>query len=272
VSGGGAGRAGGGGSGAAPERPGAGDAKRIRTLIVDDEPLARSLLREYLGAHPDIEIVAECANGFEAVKAVAEHEPDLLFLDIQMPKLTGFEVVDLLERDVAVVFVTAYDEHALKAFDVHAIDYVLKPLEPARLARTLEHVRRLIGAPGTNARYREVAAASLPETRRPDRILIRDQAKVHVVPVEQVDYIEALDDYVCVHAGGVKHLKQQTLAELERLLDPERFVRIHRSYLLNVERLARIEPFGKDSRVAVLKSGAELPVSRAGYQRLAKLM
>jgi two-component system LytT family response regulator len=243
----------------------------IRAVIVDDEPLARGLLREYLAQHPEIEIVAECANGFEAVKVVGEQAPDLLFLDIQMPKLDGFEVLELLDRDVAVVFVTAYDQHALRAFEVHAVDYLLKPLSPERLAEAIAHVRRQLGTV-TRDTLRRVAAAARPDRKVLDRILVRDQSKVHVIPVEQVDYLEALDDYVCVHIAGAKHLKQQPLAELEQALDPARFVRIHRSYVLNLDRLARIEPYGKDSRVAVLRDGKHLPVSRAGYQRLKELM
>ena len=243
---------------------------RIRALLVDDEELARSVLRELLAAHPDIEIVGECANGFEAVKAVSELAPDVLFLDIQMPKLNGFEVLELLDRDVAVVFVTAYDTHALRAFEVHAVDYLLKPFGAERLAAALAEARhRLqVRAPLPVA---ALAAAARPQGFL-ERILIRDGARVHVVAVESIDYIEAQDDYVLVRGAGKQFMKHDTLANLETQLDPQRFVRIHRSYLLHVERLARVEPYAKDSRVAILQDGTKLPVSRAGYARLSELL
>ena len=248
----------------------AGDA-RLRAIIVDDEPLARRLLREYLDPRPDVDVVAECANGFEAVKAVTEHAPDLLFLDIQMPKLDGFEVLELLDRDVAVIFVTAYDQHALKAFEIHAVDYLLKPYTPERLAEAVTHARKELGRPHAET-YKRMAADARPESPGRDRILVRDQARVHVIPVERLDYVEALDDYVSLHAEGRTFLKSQTLGELEATLDARLFVRIHRSYLLNLDRLARLELIAKDQRVAILKDGAQLPVSRSGYQRLRELM
>jgi two-component system LytT family response regulator len=243
---------------------------RLRVAIVDDEAPARALLREYLAAHDDVEVVAECANGFEAVKAVAELDPDLLLLDVQMPKLDGFEVLELIERPVAVVFVTAYDEHALRAFEVHAIDYLLKPFGPERLARALEHVRARLGASA-------VPAAKLHETARPgrgpaQRVLVRDGAEVHVIAAADLDWARAVDDYVELHAGGRTLRKQQTLAALAARLDPQRFVRVHRSFVVNVERLARVELYAKDSRIAILRDGTKLPLSRAGYARLRELL
>lgn len=265
------------------------DAKVLRVLIVDDEAPARALVREYLGAHADLEVVGECANGFEAVKAVSEHAPDLMFLDVQMPKLTGFEVLELLDPAPAVVFCTAYDEFALKAFEVHAVDYLLKPFGRDRLAEALARVRERLAASGAGA------AAAVPPAETPaaasagpspaalsaaarapgqfaERLMVRDGALVHVIPIEKLDYVEAQDDYVSIHAEGKSWLKHQTLAELEQSLDPARFVRVHRSYVVNVERIARIEPYAKDSRVAILHDGRELPVSRGGYQRLRERM
>ncbi len=243
----------------------------LRALIVDDEAPARALLREYLAAHPDVEVVGECANGFEAVKAAAELAPDLLFLDIQMPKLDGFDVLELVGPGPQVIFVTAFDQYALRAFEVHAIDYLLKPFPPERLAEALAHAR------ARRAQQMPTPVAALVADARPpgrflERVLVRDGAKVHVIPVERVDYFEAQDDYVAIHAEGKVTLKPQTLTELERGLDPARFVRIHRSYVLNLERLARIELFAKDRRVVVLKDSGELPVSRAGYARLKALL
>ena len=245
----------------------------LKTVIVDDEDLARQVLREFLVAHHggEVEVVAECANGFEAVKAVAELRPDVLFLDIQMPKLDGFEVLELVGRDVAVVFVTAFDEYALRAFEVHAVDYLLKPVTEERVAQAVRRVQERL-ATGRPA----PTSALVDEVRKDrglaDRLIVRDGAKVHVVPVGDLDYAEAQDDYVGLHAGGRTHLKEQTLATLEASLDARRFVRIHRSFLLNLDRLARIEPYAKDSRVAILKDGTKLPVSRAGYARLKELL
>ena len=247
--------------------------KPVRIAIVDDERPARDALREYLAGEPDVEIVAECANGFEAVKAVANVHPDLLLLDVQMPKLDGFEVLELVGRETAVIFTTAYDEYALRAFEVHAIDYLLKPFGPERLREALGRARERLVRPQTGAPpAAEVAAAARPPGAWLLRIVIRDGADVHVVPIDKIDYVEAQDDYVAVRTGERVLLKEQTMADLERQLDPRRFVRIHRSVLLNLDRLVRLEPTGKDSRMAVLRDGRRLPVSRTGYARLQELL
>jgi two-component system LytT family response regulator len=246
------------------------DARRpLRVVIVDDEEPARLALRQDLAAQADVEIVAECANGFEAVKAVSEAAPDLVFLDVQMPKLDGFEVLELVGRDVPVVFVTAYDEFALRAFDVHAVDYLLKPFTRERLVETLARARARQTPPPAPAVLR---AAARPPGTPLDRIVIRDGANVHIVPVEKIDYVEAQDDYVAFRTGGRALLKEQPLSDVEAQLDPRRFVRIHRSYLLNIDRLAKVELYAKDSRIAILTDGTKLPLSRAGYQRLQQLL
>ena len=245
------------------------DAPPLRVIIVDDEEPARMALRADLTAAGDIEIIAECANGFEAVKAVTELAPDLLFLDVQMPKLDGFEVLDLVGRDVPVVFVTAYDEFALRAFEVHAVDYLLKPVSRERLAEALGRARARRTPRPAPAALREAARAPGAPL---DRVVIRDGANVHVVPVEKIDYVEAQDDYVAFRTGGKALLKEQPLGEVETQLDPRRFVRIHRSYLLNIDRLAKVELYAKDSRIAILVDGTKLPLSRAGYQRLQQLL
>jgi two-component system LytT family response regulator len=247
--------------------------QQLKAVIVDDELPARMVLREFLDAHPDIMVAAECANGFEAVKAVTEHRPDLLFLDVQMPKLDGFEVLDLLSGTLdqtAVIFATAYDEFALRAFEVHAVDYLLKPYSAERFSEALFRARARLGA--ERAAPPKQLAADARHTRALDRVLIRDGAQVHVLPVDSIDYVEAQDDYVAFRAGGKTYLKEQTLSELEQLLDVSRFVRVHRSYILNVERITRVELYAKDSRVAILRDGSRLPVSRAGYQRLNALL
>lgn len=247
----------------------------IDVLIVDDEEPARAVLREMLAHAPDVRILGECATGLEAVKAAAELKPQAIFLDIEMPKLDGFEVLELLERPPAVVFVTAYDEYALKAFEVHAVDYVLKPVSRERLAEALAHARQRFSG-GGSASLAPSAVSLAASARAPgqfvERILVKDGARVHVIPVQRLDWIEAQDDYAAIRTEGKTYLKTQTLAEIAAGLDPARFVRIHRSYVLNVERLARLELYAKDSRVAFLKDGKQLPVSRAGYARLRELL
>lgn len=249
----------------------------LKAVIVDDEAPARELLCSMLARipAPAVEVVAQCGDGFAAVKACHELTPDLLLLDIQMPKLDGFEVLELLAQGTAglpavvpaVVFVTAHDQHALRAFEVHAVDYLLKPFNRDRLERALRHaLERSRPAPATAA---ALAAAGQPGRLR--RIAIRDGARVTLIPVTQLDYAEAQDDYVALASQGKVHLKQQTLAGLEAALDPADFVRIHRSWLVRLERVARIEPTGRDSFEVVLDAaagGRRLPLSRSGYARL----
>ena len=247
----------------------------MRVIIVDDEPLARAVLREHLGFFTDVEIIGECANGFEAVKAIAELAPDLVFLDIQMPKLDGFEVVELAGAKTHYVFVTAYDQFALRAFDVHALDYLLKPFTRERLAQALAHARERVTAPapGQGGDAMRALVADAQARHQPiERVLIRDGARVQVIPVERIDYVEAQDDYVAFFADGRQWLKNQRMAELESQLDPQAFLRVHRSYIVNLSAIARIEPTGKDGHCAVLKSGARIPISRSGYTKVRDLM
>ena len=234
-------------------------------MIVDDEELARGYLCELLRKHPEIEVVADCANGFEAVKAVAETRPDLLFLDVQMPKLDGFEVLELIDPAhlPVVIFVTAFDQYATRAFDAHAVDYLLKPFDAARFERAVERARARLGD-------RKPLPDLAPAQR--ERIVVKDGSRIHVIPIGKLDYVEAQDDYVALHSEGKSYLKQQPIATLEAQLDPARFVRIHRSAIVNLERIARVEPYAKDSRIAILTDGTHLPVSRAGYARLLEVM
>jgi two-component system LytT family response regulator len=243
----------------------------LRVVIVDDEPLARAVIREYLTAHPGVEVVAECGNGFDAVKAVTELSPELMFLDVQMPKLDGFEVLELLGRSLPVIFTTAYDEYALRAFEVHAVDYLLKPFDEPRFAEALSRARLRLQAHEATP-VEDLIADARPRQGPVERVLIRDGSQVHVLPVDRIDYVEAQDDYVCFKANGKDYLKDQTMAAVEASMDPARFVRIHRSYLLHIDRIARVELYAKDSRVAILRDGRRLPVSRAGYARLSKLL
>jgi len=215
--------------------------------------------------------VSECANGFEAVKAVADLKPDLLLLDIQMPRLDGFEVLELVGREVSVVFVTAYDKYALRAFEVHAVDYLLKPFTKERLREAINRARGRLESkdpfPPT-----ELVSTARPPGAYVERIAIRDGANVHVLPVSKIDYIEAQDDYVCFRSEGKRLLKQQTLAEIEGALNPSQFVRVHRSYILNIDRLAKLELYAKDSHAAILRDGTRVPVSRSGYARLNEVL
>jgi two-component system LytT family response regulator len=258
------------GQDAAPAARAAGS--KMRAVIVDDEDLARQILREYLKGEEGVEIVAECANGFAAVKAVSEHKPDLLFLDVQMPKLDGFEVLELVDREVAVVFVTAFDQYAMKAFDAAAVDYLLKPFGPDRLQTALQRVRRRLGENKPMPAPTELKAAARAPDQYAERVVVKDGSRVHIIPVGKLDYAEAQDDYVSLHSEKKTYLKQQTISSLEESLDPARFVRVHRSFLVNLERIAKIEPYTKDTRVVLLNDGTQIPVSRAGYTRLKELL
>ena len=251
--------------------------RSLTAVIVDDEELARSLLREFVASSAGIGIVAECANGFEAVKAITEKKPDLVFLDVQMPKLDGFEVLELIGSEVAVIFVTAYDQYAMRAFDEHAVDYLLKPFSLERFQKALERARRRLGENHPAHAPQPIPAADLARSARPpreylQRIVVKEGARVHIIPIERLDYAEAQDDYVSLHSQGKAFLKEQTISSLEAALDPQRFVRIHRSVIVNLERVTKIEPYAKDSRVAVLTDGVQLPVSRGGYERLRTLL
>lgn len=244
----------------------------MKAIIADDEQLARRVLREYLEQEPGIEIVAECANGFEAVKAVAEHKPDVIFLDVQMPKLDGFEVLELIDPDVAVIFVTAFDQYAMRAFEAAAVDYLLKPFSQERFRAALRKLEQRKGEIRPASLGLDLKNAVRPAGEYLERIVVKDGAKVHVIPAGKLDYAEAQDDYVALRSEGKTWLKQQTIASLEAALHPKRFVRVHRGYLVNIERIARIEPNTKDTWIAILNDGARVPVSRGGYQRFNSLV
>lgn len=241
-------------------------AGEVRVLVVDDEAPARAILREYLERVPGVRVVAECANGFEAVKAVTELKPELLFLDIQMPKLDGFEVLELIGTERAIVFVTAYDEYAIRAFEIHAVDYLLKPFGAERFEAALQRAKQRLG--GKLPPPAELSDSARPPEKYHERIVVREGSNVHIIPVAKLDYAEAQDDYLALAAEGKKHLKQQTISGLETVLDPAHFLRIHRSYIVNLERVVKIEPYSRDNHVVVLADGTRLPVSRSGYARL----
>lgn len=239
----------------------------LRVVLADDEDLARRVLREHLLAEGDIEIVAEASNGFAAVKAVNEHRPDVVFLDVQMPKLDGFEVLELIDAQTAVVFVTAYDQYAMRAFDAAAVDYLLKPFSAERFRAALARVRER----GSAGVPRDLKQAARAPGEYLERLVVKDGPRVQVIAAGKLDYAEAQDDYVSLRSEGKSWLKQQTISNLEGGLDPGRFLRIHRSYLVNVDRIVRIDANTKDTWVAVLTDGTRIPVSRAGYVRFREM-
>ena len=242
----------------------------IRAIIADDELLARQYLRELLTAHSDIEIVGECANGIDAVAMVQRVRPDLVFLDIQMPKLDGFEVLEALGNETPrVIFVTAYDEFAIRAFEVHAVDYLLKPFSEERLANALSRVRSGQADNGVDGgEVAKTARGSQPL----QRIIIKDGASLALIPVSDVDYIAAEEDYIAIHSEGQARLKLQTISSMEEMLDPIKFVRIHRGIIANIDRIVRIESPSKDAKTAILRDGTRLPISRNGYKKLRDAM
>jgi two-component system LytT family response regulator len=241
-------------------------APELRIVVVDDEAPARAVLIEYLAQIPDCRVVADCRDGYEAVQMVSDLRPDLLILDIQMPKLDGFDVLELLDDPPAIVFATAYEEHAVRAFELAAVDYLLKPFSAERLHRAVERARERIlrGQPQNLDRLLE----ELQPVTGTERILVRQEGKVHVLPVDRLDYAESQDDYILLHSGGESLRKKQTLKRLTEQLDPARFVRVHRCFLVNLDRVDRLEPYSRESRVAILTDGTRIPVSRAGYGRL----
>jgi two-component system LytT family response regulator len=241
--------------------------KRLRALIVDDEELARRLVREFLSTHDDIEIVGECENGLDAVKRIGELAPDLVFLDIQMPRLSGLEVLELTGRRTGVIFTTAYDEHAIKAFELHAVDYLLKPFSRARFDDALARARTL-HVPATPGLDTLVSRKDAPI----ERILIRDRDQVHVIGVESIECIEAQGDYLAVLADGRTYLKPQRISEVEEQLDTKTFLRVHRSFIVNLAFLQGLERQGTERYFARLRSGKRVPVSRSGYERLRKVV
>ena len=235
----------------------------LRALIADDEPLARRLLREFLSPHADITVCAEAENGLDAARALTELQPDLVFLDIQMPRLTGLEVLELTGRRDGVVFTTAHDQHALRAFELHAVDYLLKPFNQARFDTALARARRLLGQtqPGLETLVAPQAVLA--------RVLVRDgNGGMQVLAADTIDYIEAQADNVAFHSAGREHLKAQRISELEARLDPTRFVRVHRSFIINLTALQALEKTDSDAHIARMKNGKRIPVSRSGFDKL----
>ncbi|MBC7873350.1 MAG: LytTR family transcriptional regulator DNA-binding domain-containing protein [Ferruginibacter sp.] len=243
----------------------------MKTIIIDDEPLARSILKEYLQKHTQLEVMQECNDGFEGVKAIQQHQPDLIFLDIQMPKITGFEMLELIEEPPAVIFTTAFDEYAIKAFEAHAIDYLLKPFNQERFDKAIARWNEQQSTSSEKNTRDLLESASLSPSQS-QRIVVKNGSKIKIIPVHDVLYLEAADDYVKIHTPEGYFLKNKTMNHFERSLDGEQFVRSHRSYIVNVQQITRIDPYEKDNHVAILRSGAKVPVSRNGYGKLKEVL
>jgi Response regulator of the LytR/AlgR family len=243
--------------------------KKVRTVIIEDETPAREILKYYLKDYDEIDIIAECADGFAGLKTISELKPELVFLDIQMPRLTGFELIEVMTEKPVIIFTTAYDQFAIKAFELNAIDYLLKPFPKERLEGAVMKAIEKIGRKNEEGKPARDLMIKLPASPAPiNRVVVRKGSSINLIPVDQIKYIEAQDDYVMVHHSSGKALKQQTMKFYEDNLPGTDFVRVHRSYIIRIQEINRIEPYGKDNHVAVLKSGDKLPVSRAGYKHL----
>lgn len=242
-----------------------------KVVIIDDEPLARSIVKEFLQKHNNLELVQECDDGFEGLKAIQQHKPDLIFLDIQMPKINGFEMLELIDNPPAVIFTTAFDEFAIKAFELHAIDYLLKPFNQERFDKALKKWMDQKNATVTNGTKELLETASLSPLQT-QRIVIKDGSKIKIIPTNEVLYLEAADDFVKVFTKDGYFLKNKTMSHFEKTLDATQFVRSHRSYIINISQITRIDPYEKDSHVAILKSGAKVPISRSGYPKLKSVL
>jgi len=237
----------------------------IKAIIIDDEPLAREIVKEYLQSFPQVGILQECNDGFEGLKAIQQHQPDIIFLDVQMPKINGFEMLELVEVLPAIIFTTAFEEHAIRAFEVNAIDYLLKPFSKERFDKALQKWLDRLATPQETEALLETAAASPLQN---NRIVVKINGKIKIIPMQDIHYLEAADDYVKIITSEGAFLKNKTMQFFDQTLDPQQFARVHRSYMLNVNQVTRIEPYEKENHLAILRSGAKVPVSKTGYPRL----
>src|SRR5258708_6320100 len=234
-----------------------------RVLLIDDEPLARMVVLEYLQGFKDsIEVLGECNDGFEGLKAIQQHQPDLIFLDVQMPKINGFEMLELVENPPAVIFTTAFDDYAIKAFENHAVDYLLKPFSKDRFEKAIRKWMEHRNNVSSNDKRELLETASL-QPQQSQRIVVKTGKKIKKIPADDIQYLEAADDYVKIHTKDGAFLKNKTMAHFEQVLDPQKFVRTHRSYIVNVQLVTRLDPYEKESYTALLKTGMHVPVSKA---------
>lgn len=238
----------------------------MKVIIIDDEPLARSIIKEYLDGYPNISIAGECKDGFEGVKSIMQQQPDLIFLDVQMPKINGFEMLELIDQPPAVIFTTAFDEYAIKAFEAHAVDYLMKPFSKERFDKAVQKWMDQQNTLPADPSPLLTTAAQLPQQSQ--RVVVKTGGKIQIIPVQEIDYLEAADDYVKVNTKKGSFLKNKTMSHFERVLDGHQFVRTHRSFIVNVSMINRIDPYEKDNHIAILSSGAKIPVSKTGYSKL----
>jgi two-component system LytT family response regulator len=241
-----------------------------KIILIDDEPLAREVIKAYLQHFDDLEVVAECGDGFEGVKAIQEHRPDLILLDIQMPKINGFEMLELIDTKPSVIFITAYDSYAIKAFEANALDYLLKPVPEERFREAvLKWKSKVVPmAPLVDNVLNTMAATAAQQ----NRVVVKTGNKVKIIPVHDIYYLEADDDYVKVTTAEGSFLKNKTMNFYEQSLDPQLFVRVHRSYIVQINQITKIEPYQKETHLAILRNGTQIPVSKTGYTKLKSLL
>jgi two-component system, LytTR family, response regulator len=241
----------------------------MKAIIIDDEPLARSLVLEYLQPYKDVEVVQECNDGFEGLKAIQQLNPDVIFLDIQMPKINGFEMLELIENPPQVIFTTAFEEYAIKAFETHAADYLLKPFSKERFDKAIQKLfQQKLPAQQTEALL-ETAAHSPAQN---NRVVVKDGGKIKIIPTASIQYLEGADDYVKIYTDNGSYLKKKTMQYFEQSLANKQFLRVHRSYIINTQLITRIDPYEKDGHLVILTTGAKLPVSKAGYAKLKEVL
>ena len=247
--------------------------KKIRTIIIDDEKLARNIIKNYINEHPEIELIAECANGFDGIEAINKMKPEIVFLDIQMPKLNGFEMLELLDENPVVIFSTAYDEYAVKAFDMNATDYLLKPYSYERFDEALERaIQKLDSKQNDEQNFNQIIETATQNDGYLSRIVVKQNQKIEIIPIDTVTYLEAQDDYVKIVCEQGKFLKKTTMKYLEEHLDPAEFIRIHRSYIANIPGIKKIELFEKGNYKAILSNQTKLPISKSGYTKLKEIL
>ncbi len=240
----------------------------MKIIIIDDEPLARSIIKEYLQHHPELELISECNDGFEGVKAIQQIQPDLIFLDIQMPKINGFEMLELIEEPPSVIFTTAFDEYAIKAFESHAVDYLLKPFSRERFDKAISKWKQASKTISPKEQLEPLLQSVSNSPSEQHRVVVKLAGKIRIIPVDDIHYLEAADDYVKIHTKDGAFLKNKTMGHFENVLSNNLFVRTHRSFMVNVTEITRIDPYEKDNHLAILKSGSRVPVSKTGYVKL----
>ncbi len=244
----------------------------IKVVIIDDEPLARSIVLEYLQPYEQIQVMQECNDGFEGLKAIQQHQPDLIFLDIQMPKINGFEMLELIEQPPAVIFTTAFDEFAMKAFDASAVDYLLKPFGKDRFDKALQKWLQQTQSEIPQRAVEQLLNNSQKQPEEQQRVVVKNGSNIRIIPVTDIFYFEAYDDYVKIFTKDGYTLKKKTMSHFEQVLDPSQFVRVHRSFIVQIPQITKIEPYEKDGHIALLKNGAKIPLSRSGYSRLKEVL